>query len=507
MNIPYVNELTTVDNENYVFCAAVDKQYDAGYPVVYNRKTGKTITVDTRKIAKFAQVLAPTNVMYYTVQNEIWSYNINTGEKKKEWAEPFGCVLQEIPTVTNDGRYVCVFWGKINKSHPDHIGILDTHTGEMKTYLSENWVAQNLYGATPIFVGHVIINPADPTIVQFLHGGGSSVEDRMWFLDTKTNKTWIAPEMTRRFDGGFGETCVHWVWTLDGKKVFYCRMAETLTAEPGVVYYDFENPENNVVQVNYAYPYTHAVPSYDGKMFIADTNKTPSDGFYRAEIVLYDSQTDFAKLLAFNTIWSGHPCHSHPTFSYDASQIFYNTACQRDASIRVGSVEVGPVLEKMRAEGNTKHYTTAKVTLGEKNIQQGIRVRNDVENGTPALAKVNGEMCRAITSQSPLYVDTDGQHIYPDDNRINIKLTYFDNGYEPFQISYNTAFSSETGRDKNAYAIYVPRRNTNRWVTRDIILNNASFRSAMGGSYDFSINAMANSNTVYLKKIEATALK
>lgn len=508
INIPYINEWCTVDSKNFVFCAGVDKHFGTGNPVVYNRETGKTVTVDNRRIKMFAQVLSEDNVMYYTVNSEVWAYDIKTREKKMLWQEPNGAVLQEIPTITRDGKYLCVFWGSENKSYPDHIGILNTETGELKSYLGKKWVDNHLYGPNPIFVGHVIIDPADETIVQFLHGGGSSVEDRMWFLDTKTNKTWKAPDMSRRFDGGWGEQCVHWVWSLDGKKVYYCRMStQSLASKPGVVYYDFENPQNGVIQVNDSYPYAHAVPDATDQLFVGDSYKLRSDGFYKSEVVLYDSVSDYAKLLSYHSIWNSHPCHSHPTFSLDSSMIFFNQAYERDNSIRVGMIEVEETIKKMRSEGNRKHYTTASVRFDEKKTGDGVRVRDDAENGTPRAAKLNGEPCLALEYGKTLYVDVDGEYVLTGDQRVNLKITYFDNGYEPFQMNYNSSLSSEVGRLKNSKTIYIPRRNTNQWVTRDIVLNDASFRSALSGSYDFSLNIMPDSNNAYIKEISATALR
>lgn len=508
MNIPYINELCTADSKNFVFCAGVDKHYGTGNPIVYNRETGKTTTVDNRRIKMFAQVLSEDNVMYYTIDNEIWAYDIDAGEKKKLWEEPDGNTLQEIPTITRDGKYLCVFWGSVNKSYPDHIGILNTETGEMKSYLGKRWVDNHLYGPNPIFVGHVIINPVDETIVQFLHGGGSSVEDRMWFLDTKTGKTWKTPDMSRKFDGSWGEQCVHWVWSLDGKKVYYCRMSsQSLAAKPGVVYYDFEHPENGVMQVNDSYPYAHAVPDTKDELIIGDSYKLRSDGFYKSEVVLYDSVSDYAKLLSYHSIWNGHPCHSHPTFSLDSSMIFFNQACERDISVRVGMVEIDEIVKKMRSEGNRKHYTTASVRFDETKAGDGIRVRDDAENGMPRAAQLNGEDCVALENGRVLYVDVDGEYILTSDKRVQLTITYFDNGYEPFQMNYNSSVASEDGRNKNSKTIYIQRRNTNRWVTRDIVLQDASFRSALSGSYDFSLNVMPDSNNAYIKSIEATALR
>ena len=86
-------------------------------------------------------------------------------------------------------------------------------------------------------------------------------------------------------------------------------------------------------------------------------------------------------------------------------------------------------------------------------------------------------------------------------------MSYFDNGYEPIQMNYNSSASSEDSRNKNSKTIGIPRKNTQRWVTRDVLITDASFRSALSGSYDFSLNIMAGSDNAYVKDIEVTALK
>ena len=507
INIPYINELSTVDNVNYVFCAGLDKQVNKGYPVVYNRETKETVTVDFEQMDKFAMALSEGNILYYIVGSELRSYNINSGEKKTLWQEENGCILQEIPTITRDGRYVCIFWGANNKSYPDHIGVFDTEAMHMNIYLDEKWVNDNLYGPEAIYIGHIIINPEDETLIQFLHGGPNGVEDRMWFLDTKSMKTWEAPYTARRFDGGIGELCVHWVWSYNGRKLYYIRMSGSLAVPSGIVYYDMDNPHEGVQVVNSDYPYTHAVPSYDDSLIVADTLKTVSGGFYRSEVVLYDYVSDTARLLAFNTSWSGHPCHSHPIFSLDAGRILFNSACEKDATIRVGMIEVSDIAEDMRKNGNIKHYQTANVVFDKEISQNGIRVRNDIENGTAKSAAVDGEPCLYIDNTTAVYADVDGQYIKSTDNRIKITVTYFDNGEEPFLISYNTNMSSEVSGTKNSKVVKIPKRNTNKWVRRTLTVNDACFRSAISGSYDFTVTTQSETENVYIKSIEAAALK
>ncbi len=507
VNIPYINELTTVDGENIVLMAGVDKQYGTGHPVVYNRKTGKTVTVDMNDVRFFAQVLSEKNILYYTSGDRIYSYDINKKEKKIVWEKKSGGYhIQEIPTITRDGRYLCVFWGTEISYAPNHIGILDTETGEMKTYLNQKWVDDNLYGPDPCFVGHVIINPVDPTIVQFLHGGGNHVEDRMWFLDTKTGKTWIAPDMSKKFSYDFAEHCVHWVWSFDGKKVYYCRMTTLVGAQTGVVYYDFENQDETVHLVDDSYAYAHAVPSCDDTMLVGDTHRTSTDGSYKSDVVLYDKVSGFPRLLAYNNCWQNHPCHSHPVFSVDGTTVFYNTSDEETGFSRAASINVTSTVEDMRKNGDVRHYETVKVSLGKENVQEGIRVSNDTENNYPEYAVVNGEECRAIEHGMSLYVDTDGEYIRTTDNRILLRLTYFDNGTEPFIMNYNTNAPSEDSRLKNFKSISIPRQGTNKWVTRDILLEDASFRSAIS-TYDFSFNINADTPICYIKGIEATALK
>lgn len=507
VNIPYINELTTVDGENIVLVCGVDKQYNRGFPVVYNRKTGKTVTVDMNRTSMYSQVLSEQNVLWFTSGSKIYSYDIKTKKKELFWEEPSGCQLQEIPTITRDGRYLCVFWGTINKAQPNTIGILDTKTREMKTYLGQSWVDKNLYGPAPVFIGHVIINPVDPTIVQFLHGGGASVEDRMWFLDTKTGKTRKAPGMSRKFDGSFAEQCVHWVWSMDGKRLYYCRMTNAVGAKTGIVYYDFEKPENGVTVVDDNYAYAHAVPSPDGKLLVGDTHRTVTDGTYKSDIALYDSVSGFSRLLTYNSCWQNHPCHSHPVFSLDSSTVFFNTADKQTGFVRAASINIADTLSDMRKNGDVRHGKPVRAVLGSENRQDGIRVSNDPENNTPRYARVNGEDCRAIEYGMSLYCDTDGEYIRSSDKRVLLRITYFDNGTDPISLNYNTDKPSEVSRLKNYKSIMIMRKNTNKWVTKDILLTDASFRSAIS-TYDFSFNIGTENDAVcYIKEIEARALR
>ena len=106
-----------------------------------------------------------------------------------------------------------------------------------------------------------------------------------------------------------------------------------------------------------------------------------------------------------------------------------------------------------------------------------------------------------------LYCDTDGEYIHSSDNRVLLRITYFDNGTDPISLNYNTDKPSEVSRLKNYKSIMIMRKNTNKWVTKDIFLTEASFRSAIS-TYDFSFNIGTENDAVfYIKEIEARALR
>ncbi len=344
LNHTYINEYTTADDKNYVLCAAFDRHIRTsgrGIPILYRSTDDTTIMLhDRMNMRMYAMLVSKQNVVYFTADDKIFSYNINTGTKKIVFTEPNGCELQEIATITADGLYLLFFYGTRFNYYPNRGCILNTETCECKVILDTQWVDEHFsYHKNP-FAGHFIINPVYPNLVNFLHGGMENVKDRMWLLDTNTEKIWQPYVQIMNEDGSFGEWLVHWIWSSNGKRLYFVRlMSQTTAVESGICYIDIDEHPTCVHVVDSEYAYAHTVPDEKDQFFISDTLYLGSDG-YMSDIILLNSDNNKKDIMYKLNVLKNHPGHPHPQFSLSGRDILFTYTPEKRGYVCVGVVNV-----------------------------------------------------------------------------------------------------------------------------------------------------------------------
>jgi len=341
---PYINEYMTADSVHYVFCAAWDmhiRKSGRGLVVLYNANTKKTTLLHGRMNARcYSMLVTPGNTVYYTADENIWKYDIEKEEKSIVYTEPDGKELQEVPTVTEDGKHLLFFYGTRINYWPSRACILNLETLEAKTVIDEDWVDAHFKGHPNPFPGHFIINPKDANIVHFLHGGGINCDDRIWMQRVDTDEKWMPYCQKHTESGDFAESLTHFNWSSDGRKLYFTRVAEPGSdMKHGICCIDPFRENDEVVYVDDGYRYIHDTPDYEDRCFIADTHELYEDG-WQSEIVLIDMKTKCRRKLFRVAITKNHPGHPHPQFAFDGKSVLFAFSPAYDKCICVANVNV-----------------------------------------------------------------------------------------------------------------------------------------------------------------------
>lgn len=348
LNHAYINEYTTLDNSWHVFCALFDRRrrkWGRGIPVIYNSNTGETICLhDRMNMRMYAMLIAKDNKIYFTADECIYCYDIDKREKRTVYTQPEGLHLQEIPTVTDDGRRLLFFYGSRLEYIPDRGCILDTRSGECRQILDEKWVNAHFGNHKNPFAGHFIINPQNSNIVHFLHGGGEQVDDRMWLLDVGTGEKWEPYKIKKMPNGEFAEGLTHWFWMPGGKQLGWVRIrrdTDPSAGKGGICLLDVQNCGGCVAELVTRREAIHATPDCSGRLFVYDTyNDEPEKYRYTSDISLYDSESGNDRLLHRVNILKGHPGHPHPVFSADGKNILFAFCPDESGIVCVGTERV-----------------------------------------------------------------------------------------------------------------------------------------------------------------------
>lgn len=349
MNHAYINEYTTTDNMHYVFCALFDRhlrKWGRGIPVLYNDETGETVQLhDRMNMRAYGMLMSKQNKVYFVADENIYCYDIYTREKKVVFTEPNGCSLQEVPTISDDGRYLLFFYGTRQQHIPNRGCVLDTQSGTCKIILDYPWVDEHFGHQHNPFAGHFIINPKRPWLINFLHGGPDNVKDRMWLLNTETEEKWEPYRQVILEDGSFGESLTHWVWSPDGNRLYFVRVRRDMhpsVGQGGICYIEPDQPQKGVTEMVTQKEAIHAVPDCSGKLFVYDTyNDEPEKYRYTSEISLFHMETGEEKLLHRISIIKNHPGHPHPVFSADGSLVIFAFSAENSGVVCVCVERVG----------------------------------------------------------------------------------------------------------------------------------------------------------------------
>jgi len=254
---------------------------------------------------------------YYTKGSSLFAGDIKTGIAKEVWRSEDGYPLS-YAHVTNDGRYV-----GLRATPPDGTAVLmvcDTHIGNCREIYRARF-------REPFPVAdHVMICPADPNLMFFAHEGKTEyISNRLWVADGRTGTARCIAKQSLTPDGDLADCFGHEMWAPDGKGMYFVKYQVSLTQPKGICYVDYATSEIKLVAS--AFRYWHVGVSADGKKLVADTapdwdTLSPDDD---CEVIVVDMERGTETLVARAASTWKHPCHPHPQFSPDASQICFTT--------------------------------------------------------------------------------------------------------------------------------------------------------------------------------------
>lgn len=137
-------------------------------------------------------------------------------------------------------------------------------------------------------------------------------------------------------------------------------------------------------------------------------------------------------------------------------------------------------------------FLTCSITFADPIRQQGISFEENIYRDSVAFteqASQGGEECRHIPAGNFCYFDVEDQYIRSSDNALTFHITCFDDANGNFELHYNATGSVE----KN---IPVTKTNTNKWVTKTIMVTDAALNNQLDYAADFRITG-----EVYLRSV------
>jgi hypothetical protein len=129
-------------------------------------------------------------------------------------------------------------------------------------------------------------------------------------------------------------------------------------------------------------------------------------------------------------------------------------------------------------------YPDASITFSnpveEKNISLVINSNTNAESYTEFVVK-DTTSCLHIPSGKYGYFKVNDETISESDDKLIVKITYFDEGYGSVAFQYNATNSTNYARQS------FKKTGSNTWITTTLGITNASFRNAQNNNADFRI--------------------
>ena len=319
------------------------------------------------------------NTIDFAVTNDNKMYFLNNSDKKIYCED-----------LENGGiEYVTDYpASSISMIHSTADGKFFTVTGGgMPVYDVENQTWDKRYKksfpAPYTIANHVMINPVYENLTLFAHEGTTTdIFDRIWRLDRNTGEFKNIFRQYRNIENiNTGETTGHESWTPDGESVVTVKYTYPKNVgKSGIVRMNKDGGEREYL--NSDYRHWHCSASSDGRWIVSDVIYQSSGKNIIADIVMTDSKTGDAYVIARQKAGPNHPWQPHPQFSPDGKKVTFSmTVRQSDGNdiLGVGMVDVsdlvsdGQVKDKVYARTNEQDsFRVTPITIykdgAEKNV-------------------------------------------------------------------------------------------------------------------------------------------
>lgn len=101
------------------------------------------------------------------------------------------------------------------------------------------------------------------------------------------------------------------------------------------------------------------------------------------------------------------------------------------------------------------------------------------------------------TNNPFMYFDVDDGYIFGGMNEVEISVTYYDNGFDSWELQYQGPITNETYKSAGV----VQKWNTGQWLTATFQIDDAKFTNMQSGGNDFRIDCM-NDGDEYIHKVD-----
>ena len=241
-------------------------------------------------------------------------------------------------SVTLDGTVLGGGHGSFTGNGPRLVRI-DTASGEYEN------LHDPIFPTQPFNIfNHAIINPINPDILYYSHGGidlrpeqylpgdgPGDGRDIMWIYNDSAAGQKEKLLYNQKMVGGVNSEWIsHVVFSADGEGVYGVKIPIQNGSPPnGIIYAPLSGIPSGeeLTYINSDYRYLHVAASPDGRYLVADTDPNHSgdkDGNYK--IVLIDLKTKKSTLLAqfhYDLSHNGQ-AHAHPTFSNNSDKVIFS---------------------------------------------------------------------------------------------------------------------------------------------------------------------------------------
>jgi len=466
------------DSEKLVVCANMS---GTAWPcdfLEFDTTTNTTTFIDSSNY--YHGVVSPTNKFYYTKADDVYSFDLNTHQKTLICSHPTGKSLYGVPSVSNDGTIMTVYW-RDDENKVRNISKINTTNGTFTTIIDSAYVT-SVFDAPNDTIDHPMVNPVYKNIFFYCRNGDATeVADRIWGYDETLDEHKNLYLQQLLPDDSLGEGVGHEMWAYNGLKLYFVKYFYPISEiiPTGLMWADkWDNTKYGFI--NGDYDYLHAAVSPDEKWLVADTQYLTGSIERESYIYLIDLKTKKSKLLAKVNTWTNQPGHVHPSFSPDNSKVTFTFA---DASnnLWVGYIDISDITA-------VKDRTTANCILKQTPDNDGVVLYNTTDTASEAYTSavnIGSLECRKITSNKKMYFDVDDGYVdegdQMPDNDIAVEIKYYDTGTDQLKFEYNSTTS-------NYQAVYIQKTNSNTWKTQLILLEDGEFKNAQNLGNDFRIH-------------------
>ncbi|MFI4912513.1 MAG: hypothetical protein ACIAQZ_12680 [Sedimentisphaeraceae bacterium JB056] len=305
--------------------------------VVFDTVTEETTYVDRTRY--YFAVVSPTNKLYYTKDAYVYCFDLETNQNTLITVHPFGKAFYGVPSVSNDGTIMTVYW-RDAEDRPRNISTINTVTGAFNTIIVSSYI-KSVFGDDSI--DHPMVNPVYKNLFFYCRNTltGLPLSDRTWVYDQDLDVHKNIYEQ-KYVDESLGEYVGHEMWAYNGEKLYFVKYNSSPIKPTGLMWVDKWNSDE-YGYVNGDYSYLHASVSPDEKWMSADTAYVLGPVERESDVCLINMKTKKSKILAKVDTWVDQPGHVHPSFSQDSKKVTFTFADENN-NLWVGYIDISGTL-------------------------------------------------------------------------------------------------------------------------------------------------------------------